>query len=145
VGKYRKVYIPREELEGGITAGDAYPVFETDFGRIGLMICWDVQYADPARGLALRGAELILMPIWGGSQLLGRARAMENHVFLASSGYDYPAAIVAPDGEVLAQQETDGTLAVAEIDLEKRYADKWLGHMRGRYFRELRLDVPAAP
>lgn len=144
-GKYRKVYIPREELEGGIAAGNDYPVFDTDFGRVGMMICWDVQYADPARALALRGAELILMPIWGGSQLLGRARALENHIFLASSGYDYPAAIVAPDGEILATQETDGTLAVADIDLEKRYADKWLGHMRARYFRELRLDVPAAP
>jgi predicted amidohydrolase len=144
-GKYRKVYIPREELEGGITAGNDYPVFTTDFGRVGMMICWDVQYADPARALALRGAELILMPIWGGSELLGRARALENHVFIASSGYNYPAAIVAPDGEILASQETDGTLAVADIDLEKRYADKWLGHMRARYFRELRLDVPAAP
>lgn len=141
-GKYRKVYIPREELEGGITAGDDYPVFDTDFGRIGIMICWDVQYADPARALALRGAELILMPIWGGSELLGRARALENHVFLASSGYDYPSAIVDPNGEILTSKETDGAIAVADIDLEKRYSDRWLGHMRGRFFREVRLDVP---
>lgn len=141
-GRYRKVYLPREELEGGLSAGREYPVFETDFGRVGLMICWDVQYADPARALALRGAELILMPIWGGSQLLGRARALENHVFLATSGYDYPASIVDPNGEVLTSQEVDGTVAVAEIDLEKRYSDQWLGHMRGRFFREVRLDVP---
>lgn len=144
-GKYRKVYIPREELEGGITAGNDYPVFDTDFGRVGMMICWDVQYADPARALALRGAELILMPIWGGNQVLGRARAIENHVFLASSGYDYPSAIIDPDGETLTSQETDGTIAVAEIDLEKRYADRWLGHMRGRFFREVRLDAPVLP
>lgn len=144
-GKYRKVYIPREELEGGITAGSDYPVFQTDFGKVGMMICYDVFYTDPARALALRGAELILMPIWGGNQTLGRARALENHVFLATSGYDYPAAIVAPDGEILTTQETNGTLAIAEIDLEKRYIEPWLGHMRGRYFRELRLDVPAAP
>jgi predicted amidohydrolase len=49
-----------------------------------------VQYADPARALALRGAEMILMPIWGGNQTLGKARAIENRVFLISSGYDYP-------------------------------------------------------
>jgi predicted amidohydrolase len=144
-GKYRKVYIPREELEGGITAGNDYPVFDTDFGRVGMMICWDVQYADPARALALRGAELILMPIWGGNQVLGRARAIENHVFLASSGYDYPSAVIDPDGETLTSQETNGTIAVAEIDLEKRYSDRWLGHMRGRFFRELRLDAPVLP
>lgn len=144
-GKYRKVYIPREELEGGITAGNDYPVFDTDFGRVGMMICWDVQYADPARALALRGAELILMPIWGGNQVLGRARAIENHVFLASSGYDYPSAVIDPDGETLTSQETNGTIAVAEIDLEKRYSDRWLGHMRGRFFREVRLDAPVLP
>ena len=56
-GKYRKVYLPREEIEGGVTPGNSYPVFETDFGKIGMMICWDVQYADPARNLALKGAE----------------------------------------------------------------------------------------
>lgn len=144
-GKYRKVYIPREELEGGITAGNDYPVFDTDFGRVGMMICWDVQYADPARALALRGAELILMPIWGGNQVLGRARAIENHIFLATSGYDYPSAVIDPDGETLTSQETNGTIAVAEIDLEKRYSDRWLGHMRGRFFRELRLDAPVTP
>ena len=44
-GKYRKVYLPREEFEGGLTPGMDYPVFETDFGKIGIMICWDVQYA----------------------------------------------------------------------------------------------------
>ena len=38
-GRYRKVYIPREEFEGGITPGSDYPVFHTDFGTIGLMIC----------------------------------------------------------------------------------------------------------
>lgn len=141
-GKYRKVYIPREEMEGGIAAGSDYPVFTTDFGRVGMMICWDVQYTDPARALALDGAELILMPIWGGNETLARARAIENHLYLATSGYDFPAAIYAPDGEASARTESDGTVALATVDLARRHVDQWLGHMRGRYFRELRLDVP---
>ncbi|MCW5978930.1 MAG: carbon-nitrogen hydrolase family protein [Bryobacteraceae bacterium] len=144
-GKYRKVYIPREETEAGITAGSDYPVFQTDFGKIGIMICWDVQYADPARGLALRGAEMILMPIWGGSVPLGRARAIENQVFLAASGYDYPTHILDPDGEVLAIAREQGTAAVATVDLNHRYTDDWLGYMRGRFMKELRLDVPVEP
>jgi predicted amidohydrolase len=144
-GKYRKVYLPREELEAGITPGNEFPVFETDFGKVGMMICWDSQYADPARALALRGAELILMPIWGGNETLIRARAIENHVFVASSGYDYPSAVVDPSGKELVRSETDGTIALTTIDLNQRYVDKWLGNMRGRFYRELRSDVKVNP
>ena len=144
-GKYRKVYLPREEIEGGLTPGSHYPVFQTDFGKVGLMICWDVQYADPARALALAGAELILLPIAGGSEALGKARAIENHVFLAASGYDYPTTILDPNGETLARAPERGTAAVATIDLSRRYPDPWLGDMRGRFMKELRLDVPVEP
>ncbi len=142
-GKYRKVYLPREEIEGGLTPGNDYPVFTTDFGRIGMMICWDTQYADPARALALKGAELILMPIWGGNETLAKARAIENRVFLATSGYDYPTHILDPDGETLAiAPDPAGSVAAATIDLNRRYVDEWLGDMRGRFFHELRTDVP---
>ncbi len=144
-GKYRKVYLPREEMEGGLTAGSEFPVFQTDFGKLGIMICWDVQYTDPARALALRGAELIVMPIWGGNTALGKARAIENHVFLASSGYDYPTYIMDPDGEILAEARERGSAATATIDLNRRYPDKWLGEMRGRMFREVRGDLDLNP
>jgi predicted amidohydrolase len=106
-----------------------------------MMICYDVFFADPARGLATNGAELILMPIWGGKETLARARAEENHVFLATSGYDFPAMIYDPVGETLARSEVDGTVALTTIDLAKRYDERWLGNMRARYFRELRTDV----
>jgi predicted amidohydrolase len=140
-GKYRKVYLPREEVEGGLTPGNDYPVFSTDFGRIGVMICWDIQYADPARQLARKGAELLLVPIWGGNQTLGKARAIENRVFIASSGYDYPTYVMDPDGEIIASAPEQGTAAVAVIDLNRRYADPWLGDMRGRFHHELRVDL----
>jgi predicted amidohydrolase len=141
IGKYRKVYLPREETEGGLTPGMDYPVFQTDFGKVGMMICWDVQYADPARALALRGAELVLMPIWGGNETLGKARAIENHVFLATSGYSYPTYILDPNGETLAAASEGGAAAVATIDLNRRYVNDWLGHMRARFMNELRLDL----
>lgn len=144
-GKYRKVYIPREETEGGLLPGYDYPVFETDFGRIGMMICWDVQYPDPARGLALRGAEMILMPIWGGNVTLAKARAIENHLFVVTSGYDYPTHIIDPNGKILATAAGDGAAAIATVDLARRYVDSWLGHMRSRFMKELRLDVPVEP
>jgi predicted amidohydrolase len=141
-GKYRKVYLPREEIEAGLTPGNEYPVFHTDFGRVGLMICWDVQFADPARALALNGAEVILLPIWGGNMTLTRARAIENSVFLATSGYDVPSLIIDPKGETLATSEVNGTVAFATLNLNHRYTWEWLGEMRGRFMREVRLDVP---
>jgi predicted amidohydrolase len=144
-GRYRKVYIPREEFEGGITPGSDYPVFETDFGKVGLMICWDVQFADPARALALRGAEMILMPIWGGNEALGKARAIENRVFLVASGYDYPTYIMDPDGELVSRAFERGTAATALVDLSKRYTEPWLGDMRGRLMKELRGDTVVDP
>jgi predicted amidohydrolase len=141
LGKYRKVYLPREEIEGGLTPGNDYPVFQTDFGKVGMMICWDVQYADPARNLALRGAELIFLPIWGGNETLGKARAIENQVFLVSSGYDYPTYVMDPSGEILSQAKENGKIATATIDLNRRYLDPWLGDMRDRFQKEVRLDV----
>jgi predicted amidohydrolase len=141
VGKYRKVYLPREELEGGVTPGNSYPVFRTDFGRVGMMICYDVFFPDPARALAAQGAELILMPIWDGPKKLAIARALENGVFLASSGYGHPTYVMDPDGEFIAQADDDATVAFATIDLNRRYRDEWLGDMRTRRLRELRTDI----
>ena len=52
VGKYRKVCLPREEVEAGIVPGGEYPVFETRFGKVGLMVCYDGFFPEPARELA---------------------------------------------------------------------------------------------
>ncbi len=145
VGKYRKVYVPREEIEGGVMPGDAYRVFETDFGKVGMMICWDVQYVDPAQRMALDGAEIIFLPIWGGNETLMKARAIENHVFLVTCGYGARSWIVDPEGNVLAEAREDSAelepIAVAEIDLNRRYVHPWLGYMRGRFIKEHREDV----
>lgn len=141
-GKYRKVYLPREEVERGLTPGSSYPVFATDFGKVGMMICYDVAFGDPARALATQGAEMILMPIWGGDETLAKARAIENQVFLVSSGYDHPTYIMDPAGERLSEARTRGTAALATVDLNRRYADPWLGDMHTRRWKEQRTDVP---
>jgi len=139
-GKYRKVYLPREEMEQ-MAPGNDYPVFRTDFGTIGIMICYDVFFADPARGLATKGAEIVLMPIWGGDETLAKARAIENQVYLVASGYDHPTYIMDPNGEMLSVARNRGAAAIASADLNKRYMDQWLGDMHGRRMKELRLDV----
>jgi len=141
-GKYRKVYLPREEIEGGLTPGTGFPVFDTDFGRLGMMICWDVEYTDPARALAVQGAEIVLLPIWGGSLDLMKARALENHVFLVSSGYDVESAIIDPAGKIIRSTRESGRIETADVNLEDRFIDPWLGDMRSRFHIEQRWDVP---
>ncbi|HEU0120681.1 MAG TPA: carbon-nitrogen hydrolase family protein [Bryobacteraceae bacterium] len=140
-GKYRKVYLPREEVERGLTPGSHFPVFQTDFGKVGLMICYDVFFAEPARALANQGADMILMPIWGGDESLAKARAIENGVFLIASGYDHPTYVMDPFGERLSQARDQGTAASATLDLAKPYRWRWLGDMRTRRLKELRMDV----
>ena len=141
VGKYRKVYVPIEEIEGGLTPGNQYPVFRTDFGTIGLMICYDIFFPDPARALARQGAEVLFMPIWGGDETLAKARTIDNKVFLVTSGYDHPTYIMDPDGTRIASAPERGTAAVATIDLAHRYVNDGLGDMRARRMKEMRVDV----
>ncbi len=140
-GKYRKVNLPYDEFEDGITPGQRYPVFQTDFGKVGLMICWDEEFPDAARALGLEGAEIILMPIWDEDHTLTLARAIENQVFLATSNYGEPSLILDPQGKELAVATAQGTAAVATIDLSRRYVSN-LGVMRDRIVRELHADVP---
>ena len=78
VGKYRKVCLPRGEIEDGVAPGSDYPVFETRFGKVGMMICYDGFFPEVARELANRGAEVIAWPVWGCNPLLARARAVRE-------------------------------------------------------------------
>lgn len=141
IGKYRKVYLPREEYESGLTPGNSFPVFDTDFGRIGLMICYDVFFSDPAKALAAQGAEVILLPIWGGDETLAKARAIENRIFLVTSGYGHPTYIMDPYGERVSEAHERGTAAIATLDLNRRYLEPFLGEMKQRRPKEARTDV----
>lgn len=141
IGKYRKTHLPREEWEAGITPGDAYPVFETEFGKVGIMICWDLQFPEPSRMLSAKGAQIIFLPIWGGNEILARARAIENSIFLVSSTYDMRSFIIDPVGNVLCEATKEKPFEWTTIDLKRIYYQPWLGNMKTRTWKEWRPEL----
>jgi len=131
-GKYRKVQLPLAEASGGVTPGDTVPVFDTDIGRVALLICQDTAFPEPAREAALQGAEMLLVPIWGGKTAAVRARALAHSVYVAASGYDYASEVISPLGIPLATVSTMSApgVAIADIDLSQRFREDWLGDWR---------------
>jgi predicted amidohydrolase len=107
--------------------GSEFPVFDTPHGRVGLLICYDRQVPETSRILAVRGAEMILIPAHSPSvsrmneDVMMQIRAYENNVFIALAN-PFNALATNPDGEMIAHnadRNAEGIL-YAEFDPAKR-------------------------
>ncbi|HEX3871394.1 MAG TPA: carbon-nitrogen hydrolase family protein [Pirellulales bacterium] len=142
VGKYRKCTLPKGELEKGVAPGHEYPVFETRFGKVGMMVCYDAFFPEVARHLAHHGAEVIALPVAGCNPKLAAARAIENHIYLVSSTYTdasrnwIRSAVYDHVGQMLVAAEDWGTVVTAEVDLDKTTYWHSLGDFKSRLPRE---------
>ena len=137
IGKYRKMHLPTHsvfEEERYFRQGYETPVFETQIGRIGLMICYDVFFPEVSRALKLNGAQLIVCISASPAvrrkffEILTAARAIENNVFLAyvnlvgiEDGLQFwgGSRIISPSGSIIAKAKYDEEdFVVGEIDLK---------------------------
>lgn len=150
-GTYRKVTLPPGETEAGVAPGHEYPVFQTRFGKLGMMICYDVFFPEVARELANRGAEVIAVPIYGGNLSLASARAIDNHIYLVTSTYMRPSdewmrtGVFDHQGRLIAAASAEGSVALAEVDLDQATDWRWLGRFRARIPRDRPVAVAEPP
>jgi len=143
VAFHRKMHLFDIDVQGGqhfcesdtFSAGDSVTVFDSEFGKMGLCICFDIRFPELSRLMALDGAQVLFCPAsfnmttgpahW---ELMFRARAVENQVFTAgcASARDKHGSyisygnsiIVSPWGEVLARASAEETILYAELNLK---------------------------
>ena len=94
LGMYDKIHAYSPEVnEQGITPGSEVRVFQADFGKVGVMICYDSWFPDVAQLLSLKGAEIILFPNAGHQAEVLYARSMDNCVRIVGSSWNLPCSI----------------------------------------------------
>jgi predicted amidohydrolase/GNAT superfamily N-acetyltransferase len=92
--RYEKVHItPNERQAWGIKGGREVKVFDTDCGRVGVLICYDCEFPELVRVMALKGMQMLFVPFHTDTQTAfsrvrhcAQARAIENECFVAIAG-----------------------------------------------------------
>src|ERR1043166_8098403 len=133
-GSYRKVHLPYIGIDRFLTPGDRpFQIFDLPFGKVGVNICYDISFPEPARVLKLMGAELIASitnwptAAWRSPQFVANTRALENHVFYAAvdrvgreRGWDFigRSKVIDCNGDTLAEASADAEeLLVVPLEL----------------------------
>ncbi|MDN3221823.1 carbon-nitrogen hydrolase family protein [Pseudomonas nunensis] len=143
---YRKTHLFGDLDHSMFSAGgDDFPLVELNGWKLGFLICYDMEFPENARRLAMAGAELILVPTANMipfdfvADVTVRARAFENQCYVAYANYcghegeiQYcgQSSIAAPDGSRIAQAGLDEALIVGELDrqlmVDSRAANRYL-------------------
>ncbi|MCU0428704.1 MAG: bifunctional GNAT family N-acetyltransferase/carbon-nitrogen hydrolase family protein [Cytophagaceae bacterium] len=91
--QYKLHVTPDEQTHWGMRGGDKLKVFNTDAGRIGILICYDVEFPELSRILAEQQVDIIFVPYWTDTRnsylrvsRCAQARAIENECFVATAG-----------------------------------------------------------
>ncbi len=128
IGRYRKVHpTPSEEGNWWIAPGDEIPVFDLGFARVGIAICWDMDFPEVCRALLLGGADLILHPTVADDRRdICPVRCKENHLPMVISVYQHSSYAVDAEGAVVADLGEAGGALICDLDLHTvRYRLKY--------------------
>jgi hypothetical protein len=119
IGVYHKMFPTVGEIEQGITPGEGPVVFDTSFGKVGIAICFDLNFPEIMRGLGECGAEVVFFcsAYRGGLQL--EMWAYELGAYFVSAIRDELGRIVDMTGAVLAESTYEGLIA-RRINLDRR-------------------------
>jgi predicted amidohydrolase len=129
-GVYRKTHSYAADMKWAKDGDLGLPVWETQLGRIGIMICMDAGYFEPARLLALAGADVLCFPTnWLGEKSPApawMARAYENGCYLIGANryglergvqFSGGSCVLNPDGTIQAAQDSGDGIIYGEVSL----------------------------
>jgi beta-ureidopropionase len=147
LGVYHKTHLQTHDLQ--YSYGEALPVFPSEYGPLGIMICADRRWPETARVLRLQGAKLILNPTYGmcgeNNEMWMRTRGYENQCYIA---FTHPkvSLVVDPDGKVAAKSEEPGpAVLTCDIDLSKATEDNHLRDRRPELYQILTMPNSELP
>lgn len=132
-------------LEHGVTPGSEAKVFETDFGRLGILICFDINWPEEWAELKRRGAEIVFWPsAYSGGFPLQVYAFLHRYTVVSSTRSD--ARIIDVTGEIIERTGRASPIVSAQIDLEKGvfHGDfNWtqIEPLRARYGRDVTVRI----
>lgn len=146
VGAYHKIHPTIGEIESGITPGTEPTVFETDFGRIGCAICFDINFQDVGDGLFANGAEIVFFPSMFRAGLILSIWAVRYRCFVISATPGEQSVIVNPLGRVLVQSFVHGRVIARTLNLDKEvlhldYNAEKLDDLKTKYGPDVELEI----
>jgi len=120
-GIYRKVHLvvgpDGETMESGSTLGTEAPVFQCDFGRLGIQICYDMEFDRGWDELARQDCELVAWPTQSPQTATPAFRAMRGRFYVVSSTWRNNASVFEPSGRMAAQIRPPEGVLTYDIDL----------------------------
>jgi predicted amidohydrolase len=144
-GIYDKVYPYWNEFELSplVEIGTETPVFETDFGRVGMAICFDANFPEVWKGLADKGAEIVVWPSAYSAGTTLQSHALTNHFAVVSSTQTGDCIVYDIDGrELLYEKSDDVNVSRFTIDLDRGiYHENFNMERRDKLLAELPDDV----